>query len=82
MYQGLIARNAVMWRLFIFILVLGILSGPLAKQGLSQDLDAETRFSPTENADVEELRSEVEQLRRLVAERNVSAQDLLEPPRG
>ena len=80
MYQGLIARIAVMWRLFIFILVLGILGVPLAKQGLTQDSDAKTRLSPTENADVEELRSEVEELRRLVDERNVSTQDLLEPP--
>ncbi len=80
MYQGLIAKIAVMWRQFIFTLVLGILSGPLAKQGLTQDSDVMTRLSPTENADVEELRFEVEELRRLVAERNVSAQNLLEPP--
>ncbi|MGB5689961.1 MAG: hypothetical protein WBM45_11845, partial [Woeseiaceae bacterium] len=72
MYQGLIPRITVKWRLFIFILVLGILGVPLAKQGLTQDSDAQTRLSPTENADVEELRSEVEELRRLVAERNVS----------
>ena len=62
------------------MLVLGILGVPLAKQGLTQDSDAKTRLSPTENAEVEELRSEVEELRRLVAERNVSTQDLLQPP--
>ena len=80
MYQELIASMAVMWRLFIFIMVWGILGVPLARQGLAQDSDANIRFSPTENAYVEELRLEVEELRRLVAERNVSTQDLLEPP--
>jgi hypothetical protein len=79
MYQELIASIAVMWRLFVYILVLGILGVPFAKQGLAQDSDANDRFSPTENADVEELRSEVEELRRLVAERNVSAQNMLDP---